>query len=297
MYLKRISTSENISLIDGKVPYLKINKFNKYSEITAVFSTRLGGVSTGQFTSMNFCTTLGDTKENVLSNFEIFGRECNLKNFVLSKQTHTTNVLTVTKEDVNKGLTKPMDYDNIDGLITNIPNITLSTFYADCVPLYFYDPINKVIGLSHAGWRGTVNNIAKATIDKMQAEFNSKPEDIVCAIGPSICVNCYEVSKDVADEFIKAFNIKAISSYEAIENKALLPMDTENVLYKKSENDKYMLNLWAANYQNMLNSKIKPENISLPDICTCENKEILFSHRGLNGKRGNLGAFMMINQD
>lgn len=297
MYLKRISTSENISLIDGSVPYLKINKFNKYTEITAVFSTRLGGVSTGQFTSMNFCTTLGDTKENVLSNFEIFGRECKLKNFVLSKQTHTTNVLTVTKEDINKGLTKPMDYDNIDGLITNIPNITLSTFYADCVPLYFYDPVHRVIGLSHAGWRGTVNNIAKATIDKMQAEFNSKPEDIVCAIGPSICVNCYEVSKDVADEFIKAFKIKTIGFYEAAKNKALLPADTKNILYKKSENDKYMLNLWAANYQNMLNSKIKPENISLPDVCTCENKEILFSHRGLNGKRGNLGAFMMINQD
>lgn len=297
MYLKRISTSENISLIGGSVPYLKINKFNKYAEITAVFSTRLGGVSTGQFTSMNFCTTLGDTKENVLANFEIFGRECKLKNFVLSKQTHTTNVLTVTKEDINKGLTKPMDYDNIDGLITNIPNITLSTFYADCVPLYFYDPIHRVIGLSHAGWRGTVDNIAKATIDKMQAEFNSKPEDIVCAIGPSICVNCYEVSKDVADEFIKAFNIKTIGFYEAAENKALLPADTKNILYKKSESDKYMLNLWAANYQNMLNSKIKSENISLPDVCTCENKEILFSHRGLKGKRGNLGAFMMINQD
>ena len=296
MYLKRISDSENISLVDGNVPYLKINKFNKYKEITAVFSTRLGGVSTGQFTSMNFCTTLGDSKENVKTNFDIFAKTCNLKNIVLSKQTHTTNVMTVTVDDINKGLTKQMDYDNVDGLITNIPNITLSTFYADCVPLYFYDPVHRVIGLSHAGWRGTVNNIAKETINKMNNEFDSSPYDIVCAIGPSICVNCYEVSKDVADEFIKAFNINEIESYETITDKTKIPPDTNNILYKKGKDDKYMLNLWAANYQNMLNSKIKAENISLPDICTCENKEILFSHRGLAGKRGNLGAFLMINQ-
>lgn len=149
MYIKKISDKENISLIQGKVPYLTINKFKNYRKISAVFSTRMGGVSSGQFSSMNFCTTLGDTKGNVIKNFEIFGNATGLKNFVLSKQTHTTNVRRISAEDIGKGLTKNMDYDNIDGLITNLPDVTLSTFYADCVPLYFYDTVNDAIGLSH----------------------------------------------------------------------------------------------------------------------------------------------------
>ena len=293
MYIKKISNLYNsTSLIEGKVPYLKINKFDSCKDILAVFSTRLGGVSKGQFTSMNFCTPLGDSIENVRKNFELFSKATGLKNFVLSKQTHTTNVKKVSISDIEKGLYKEMDYDNVDGLVTNEKGITLSTFYADCVSLYFYDPVHSAIGLSHAGWRGTVNNMVKATLDKMNIEFSTNPRDVICAIGPSICVDCYEVSEDVAREFINAFDIKEIPKYSKDNNK-INSYENRHIVYKK-DNDKYMLNLWIANYTNMLKSGVLDENISFPDICTCENKEIMFTHRGLNGKRGNLGAFLMI---
>lgn len=279
---KRMTT-----LISGNIPYIKYDIY-KNCTITDAFSTRLGGVSSGQFTSMNFCTTLGDSKENVLKNFSIFGEATGLNNFVLSKQTHTTNVIKVSETDVNKGLYKEMDYDNVDGLVTNVKGITLSTFYADCVPLYFYDPVNSAIGLSHAGWKGTVNNIVKSTVDKMSLEYGTNAKDLICAIGPSICVNCYEVSYDVASAFIEKYNISNIPDYNYT--------DAQNMDYIifKTKNDKFMLNLWAANYTNMKNIGIMDTNISIPDICTCENKDILFSHRGLNGKRGNLGAFLRL---
>lgn len=293
MYIKKISKLYNsTSLIEGKVPYIKINKFNSFKDIMAVFSTRLGGVSNGQFTSMNFCTSLGDSIENVRKNFELFSGATGLKNFVLSRQTHTTNVKRVGTKDIGKGLYKTMDYDNVDGLVTNEKGITLSTFYADCVPLYFYDTLHNAIGLSHAGWRGTVNNMVKATLDKMNIEFSTNPIDVICAIGPSICVDCYEVSEDVATEFINAFEIKEIPKYYK-DNHKINSYENRYIVYK-TKNDKYMLNLWAANYINMLKSGVLSENISFPDICTCENRKILFTHRGLDGKRGNLGAFLMI---
>lgn len=283
----KYNNKRTTTLISGNIPYIKYDIY-KNCNITDAFSTRLGGVSSGQFTSMNFCTTLGDSKENVLKNFSIFGEATGLNNFVLSKQTHTTNVIKVSETDVNKGLHKEMDYDNVDGLVTNVKGITLSTFYADCVPLYFYDPVNLAIGLSHAGWKGTVNNIVKSTVDKMSLEYGTNAKDLICAIGPSICVNCYEVSYDVASAFIEKYNISNIPDYNYT--------DAQNMdfIIFKTKNDKFMLNLWAANYTNMKNIGIMDTNISIPDICTCENKDILFSHRGLNGKRGNLGAFLRL---
>lgn len=277
------------TLVDGKVPFIEINNLNS-QKVKAVFSTRLGGVSEGQFTSMNFCTSLGDSIENVRKNFEIFMDASGLKNVVLSKQTHTTNVKRVGKNEAGAGLYSNPIFDNVDGLVTNEKEVTLATFYADCVPLYFYDPVNEAIGLSHSGWKGTVNNMVLSTVTKMHKEFGTNASNLICAIGPSICVNCYEVSEDVATKFIETFKIVDVPSY--VPNK-INALDTSNIIYS-CENNKYMLNLWAANYKNMINAGILPENIFLPDICTCENKDILFSHRGLNGKRGNLGAFLML---
>ena len=202
-----------------------------------------------------------------------------LEAFVCSDQTHTTNIRVVTKEDCGKGLTKKRDYTDIDGLITNERGIVLSTFYADCVPLYFVDPIKKVIGLSHSGWKGTVGKIGLKTVKKMKEVFGSKPEDILCAIGPSICKDCYEVSEDVVLEMEKAFE-----SNEAI---------MKQIAYPK-ENGKYLLDLWKANEFILLEAGIKKEHIQITDICTCHNPDYLFSHRASMGKRGNLGAFLML---
>jgi len=263
------------------VRYLQFPALMKPEVCRHLFSTRIGGVSEGDLGSMNLSYTRGDKTENVNENFRriagILG--CDLGDFVLSHQTHTTNVRVVTKEDKGKGITKERNYEDVDGLITNIPGIVLSTFYADCVPLYFLDPVKKAIGLSHSGWRGTVNKMGKVTVSKMMEAYECDPKDILAVIGPSICVDCYEVSMDVAREFMKAF------------------ADADNIdriVLPKNE-EKAMLDLWQANRAVLLEAGIPEGNISLPDICTACNKDILFSHRASNGKRGNLGAFLMLN--
>ena len=246
-----------------------------------LFSTRIGGVSEGDLGSMNLSYTRGDKPENVDENFRRIAEilDCTLDDFVLSHQTHTTNVKVITAEDKGKGITKERDYEDVDGMITNVPGIVLSTFYADCVPLYFFDPVNKAIGLSHSGWRGTVGKMGKVTVERMTAEYGSNPKDMIAVIGPSICVDCYEVSMDVAQEFMTAF--KDADNLDKI------------VILKNEE--KAMLDLWQANLAVLIEAGIPIENISLPDICTACNKNILFSHRASNGKRGNLGAFLVLN--
>lgn len=260
------------------VEYLSFPLFEKEPGISHLFSTRLGGVSEGIFSSMNLSYTRGDENAAVDENFRRIGDVLGLtpEHFVLSDQTHTTNIRIVTKEDLGKGVTRPKDYTDIDGLITNEPDIILGTFYADCVPLYFYDPVKKVIALSHSGWRGTVLGMGRVTIGKMKEAFGCNPQDILAAIGPSICKDCYEVSEDVAEEFAKVFSGRE-----------------REILLAKS-NQKYQLDLWKANEILLFDAGIKREHLEITDICTCCNPLYLFSHRASMGKRGNLGAFLVL---
>ena len=146
----------------------------------------------------------------------------------------------------------------------------------NCVPLLIVDTKNKAIGLSHSGWRGTVGKIGKVTIEKMGELYGTKPEDIVACIGPSICRKCYEISEEVAVQFKEAF-----------------PDNIKEILIDKG-NGKYQLDLWECNRINFKEAGVLPENIKVTDICTCHNTDVLFSHRGHNGKRGNIGAFLSI---
>lgn len=283
-------------IVETEAPYIRYKRLNETGIVHHGFSTRLGGVSSGIFSSMNFSVKMGDTIENVRRNFEIFTEINGFTNPVMSNQTHTTNVRRITENDIGKGIYRESDYTDTDGLITNEKGITLVTSYADCVPLYFVDVKNKAIGLSHSGWRGTVNRMGEVTLRRMKEEFGTKPSDVTAAIGPSICADCYEVSEDVAREFESEFGIKA-EDYMAYDEKLLKenPQNMDTILYKK-DNGKYMLNLWAANYKVLTDAGVLSDNIDIPDICTCCNRDILFSHRGHMGKRGNLCAFLMLKE-
>ena len=161
----------------------------------------------------------------------------------------------------------------------------MATFYADCVPLYFVDPVREVIGLAHSGWRGTVAGMGKKMVERMHAAFGCDPADIHAAIGPSICQECYEVSSDVAEEFQNAF---------AGMNGA------ETLLYQKPEQKaegKYQLDLWLANQLWLTDAGITPEHLEVTNVCTAHNPAYLFSHRKTNGKRGNLGAFLCLKEN
>ncbi len=266
------------SLASGEFPYLSYPLLEQTGMVKHCFTTRLGGVSEGIFESLNLSFSRGDQRAAVEENFQRVAQALGTEygNFVFTDQTHTVNVRRVGIEDAGKGLTRARGYSDVDGLITNEPGLVLSTFYADCVPLYFIDTKKRAIGLSHSGWRGTVRRMGRVTLETMRREFGTLPEDVICAIGPSICQDCYEVSEDVAEEFIREFSSH---SGEILENKG---------------NGKYQLDLWRANEMILLEAGIKPEHLSVTDLCTCCNDKILFSHRASQGKRGNLGAFLCL---
>jgi len=261
----------------NQVVYLTFPLLSGTGLVRHLFSTRIGGVSEGIYSSMNLSYTRGDEKAAVDENFkriaEVFGSSP--EQMVFSRQTHTTNVRLVTKEDCGKGSVRPADYDDVDGLITNVPGIILCTFYADCVPLYFVDIKNKAIGLAHSGWRGTVNKMGEQVLKKMQEAYGTRPEDVTAAVGPSICQNCYEVGEEVADAFKESFR-----------------EEWRYLLRDGALEGKYQLDLQEANRRILAGAGVPKEQIAVTDICTCCNSGLLFSHRASKGKRGNLGAFL-----
>lgn len=264
----------------NQITYLTFPVFEKIEWITHLFTTRKGGVSRGIYESMNLSFQRGDDPLCVHENFRRIAAvlQTTPERIVCARQTHTTNIRLVTEADCGKGVVKEADYDEIDGLITNEPGIMLCTSFADCVPLYFIDPAHHAIGLAHSGWRGTVNRMGACMIQAMYEQFGSKPDQLLAAIGPSICVDCYEVGKEVAEEFRRAFPDTA-------------------VLQTGKAPGKYQLDLWKANQQILLEAGIAKEHLYLTDICTCCNADLLFSHRASNGKRGNLCAFLGIKNE
>ena len=263
---------------ENGVTWLSFPALEKTGIVTHAFSTRMGGVSKGPFSSMNFSFTRGDQEADVRENYRRMAEAIHVdrNRMVLTWQTHTVNVRKVTEADFGKGVVRDRDYRDVDGLITDIPGVTLVTFFADCVPLYFADTEHRAIGLSHSGWRGTKNRMGEVTVQKMQECFGTKPQELLCAIGPSICQSCYEVSEDVADEFRQTF-----------------AHHVDEILIPK-EHKKYQLDLWRANAIVLEDAGVLPEHIATTNICTCCNPKLLFSHRASCGKRGNLGAFLMI---
>lgn len=275
---RKMSTSP-FTFHSGDVPYLTVPSFEAQGSVVHGFSTRLGGASTGDFSSMNVSFTKGDAPDIVTENYKRLGNAIGFDphNIVASSQTHTTNIKIVNWEDCGKGFDKTKDYNGIDGLITNIPDIVLTTFYADCVPLLLLDPVKKVIGSAHSGWRGTVNKIGTKIVNKMVEVYGCNAKDIITAIGPSICQDCYEVSQEVIDLFKNAYDSLLWQS-----------------LFYATIPGKYQLNLWEACRQNFLEAGIPSDHISIPDICTCCNPELLYSHRVMGENRGNFAAFISL---
>lgn len=261
------------------VPYLVFPALEESGIVSHAFSTRLGGVSEGKFATMNLTFTRGDRPEHVMENYRRMAAalEVDAERMVLSWQTHTANIRKVVEEDAGKGITKERDYQDVDGLITNVPGITLVTFYADCVPLYLVDPEKRAVGLVHSGWKGTVKRIGQATVDAMGREYGTRPEDLIVCIGPSICQDCFEVGEEVVREFRAAFD----------------PCYHTELSYKKGSG-KHQLNLWRANQIIFEEAGVRRENIHTTDICTHCNPEYLFSHRTTGNERGNLAAFLCL---
>lgn len=261
----------------GSMTYMVFNPWKDDATMGHCFTTRLGGVSTGDLESLNLGFNHGDRHENVLENYRRVGAVLGTKTdcMVISKQIHETHILEVTEEDCGNGIVYPNKWDSVDGIYTNKCNITLVTHYADCVPLFFYAPQYHMIGMAHAGWRGTVSEIGSEMVHKWHKEHGIPYDAIEVAIGPSIGPCCFEVHHDVADVFISKFKDAPF-------------------ITKSEVPGKYHINLWDCNKHILINSGIKEENIYRADICTCCHSDLFFSHRKTQGKRGTLGAFMVL---
>jgi len=234
-------------------------------QTTHAFTTRHGGVSNGIYSTLNLAQKAGDEIENVKENYALICRAMGLETsaIVCSNQVHGNHIRVVTKEDTGK-LFKPNPHE-ADGLITNSTGVALMVFTADCVPILLHDPINKVIGAVHAGWRGTASNIAGEAIGKMETLFKCRRENIRAAIGPCISKCCYETDSDVANA-----------------------LPETSVRY----GDKFMVDLKEANRQQLLKAGV--EHIEVSEECTSCNSEKYWSHRKTNGKRGTQASIIVI---
>ena len=258
---------------NGDVIWLSWPEFDKYPWLKNAFSTRFGGVSTGDLAAMNLGFGRGDDPENVLTNFRKMAKAAGFsaESIVCTQQTHTTNVRRVGRSDRGRGILRDREWKDVDGLITDEPDVALTIFCADCVPLYFVDPVHRAIGLSHSGWRGTADGMARVTIEMMEKEFGSDPKKMKAAIGPSVCQDCYEVSADVAMQF-------------------------PNCYLKPHGKDKFLLDLQGANRGLMVEAGIPAESVYMPNLCTACNPDFLFSHRASGGRRGSLAAFLCVTE-
>lgn len=255
--------------------YYVFESFEKTGLVNHCFSTRKGGVSKGCFESLNL-SFRNDKKENVIENYRLLCEAigCDYNNTVFSNQIHEDNLYEAKNDDRGKGLLKESDIIGYDGLYTNNKNIVLTTFYADCVPLFFLDVSKKVIAISHSGWKGTVKKIGAKTVDTLKKRYNSLEDDIIAGIGPSIGLCCFEVDKPVADVFLEK-----------------LPFCKKFIIKEENKN-KYRIDLQSINKQILINAGLKEKNIEVADLCTKCMSDIFYSHRVMGDERGSMAALM-----
>ncbi len=261
------------------VPFFAFPAFVETKLIGHGFSTRQGGVSAYEYATMNLSFAMGDSKEHVRENYRrmAMALETSLSTMTSVWQAHTDKVKTVTAADRGKGILLPKDPEPFDAMITNEKNVTLTTLHGDCLPLYFLDPIKKAIGLAHSGWRGTQQEIGIRTLEKMEAVFGTKREEVLIGIGPGIGREVFEVGSDVADAF-----------------EVLLGRNDAKEVLNPQLHEKYLLDLPYTNELLFRRAGIPSHHIFTANLCTYTNSDLFFSHRRDGNRRGSMAAFLVL---
>ena len=267
---------EIIEHIRDGVPYLAADGIARAGGAVHGFSTRLGGVSTGIFASLDLGTTRGDEPEHVRENYRRFFAAIGADpaRIAMANQIHGDTVRPVTAADIKKDLYDPEPYQ-VDGLVTDLPGVALVIFSADCLPILLYDPARHVAAAVHAGWRGTASGIAERAVEKM-AFYGCRPEDILAAIGPGISQCCFETHEDVPNAMTAALGVQA-TPY-------LAPM----------ENGKFRVDLKGLNALRLRRAGLLPEHIACSSECTACHPERYWSHRATQGERGSQAAVIQL---
>lgn len=236
------------------------------------FTTRLGGVSTGEWASLNLQNHRGDAPEHVKENYRILGEALGFaeENLVMTRQTHS-DLVRVVDRSCHLGLDHHQ-YPECDALVTRDPGTALMVFTADCTPILLHDPVTGVVGAAHAGWRGTASAIAARTVEVMCREFGTNPEDIRAAIGPNIGPCCFETQGDVPEAMRSSFGTAAEP-------------------WIRKEQEKYYVNLKELNALALRQAGVK--QIEISEACTMCRPDRFWSHRVTRGHRGTQGAVIV----
>ena len=262
-----------MSLITNKVGTLEYITSECIS-VPHCFTTRFGGVSEGYLSSLNLGIHRGDKPENVVRNYEILGEAMgfDVHDLVFTRQTHTDIVRVVDAGNRGEGLFREVEPE-CDALVTNTPGVTLAAFTADCTPILLHDPVTGAVGAVHAGWRGTVADIAGKAVRAMAEQFGAKPENIRAAIGPNIGVCCFETHADVPDAV-----------------RAVLGAEAENFIVPAGE--KFRVDLKGVNAWLLRRAGVRDIEISCD--CTACQPDRFWSHRRVGNARGSLAAIIML---
>lgn len=254
----------------------------KDKQLVAGFTTKNGGYSSAPpYSTLNLGFHVHDREDVVRKNRETVAKNIHfpINHWVGSQQTHEINIMTVTKEDRGKGaLSYDSAFKQIDGFFTTEKGILLTLCFADCVPLFFYAPGKKAIGIAHAGWRGSVSGIAGKMIHVFK-EHHISPHEIFVVIGPSICENCYIVDNTVIEKVQKRLETVGKFPYNQINKK------------------EFSLNLKELNRLILLNEGVSENNIFVTHYCTSCHQEYFFSHRRDKGETGRMMGFIGWKED
>jgi len=261
----------------GDLKYISFDIFSDTGLVRHAFTTRLGGVSQGPFRFLNLGAHVGDQREAVLENRSGICSALGycLEDMVAGQQVHGKRVHVVTSKDRGRGAADQVSaIPETDALITNVPGILLSSYYADCVPVMILDPVKKAIGLAHAGWKGTAMRIGSIALMAMSEAFGTDPGQCLAAIAPSIGGCCYEIDRTVVDSF---------------DNYGFNP----GPFITQAEGSHWRLDLREANRQTLVEFGVKPENITVTGVCTSCSPELFFSYRK-SATCGRMGSLMAL---
>lgn len=247
---------------DG-LQYLVFPALEGGGKVINAFTTRLGGVSSPPYDTLNLGSTTLDNIEKVWENRNRASRVLGIPLNELAELVHSDEIIEAGSVEESFPLIA-------DGIITKVKGIALTFYYADCVPVFLVDPVNEAVGIVHAGWRGTLKEISEKAVKKMADAFGSKPEEILAGIGPSIGPCCFEVGRDVAGEF---------ASWKAS---------------VKQRDNRWFVDLWEINSSQILKAGIKPENLYKSNLCTSCESRLFFSYRKAGGNTGRMAGIIAL---
>lgn len=255
----------------GAIPFWQFERFPNGFLQHAVF-TRQGGVGTAPFDTLNLSVSVPDDKATVYANrrraYGLFGRDTDT--VVHAHLVHGNSVAVVTQVDNGRWIS------HVDGILTNEPGCALTMNYADCTPIFLVDPVNRAIGLGHAGWQGTIKDLPGAMVRQMQAAFGTNPAAVLAGIGPCIGACCYEVDEPVISQVQAKFGAD------------------EELLVNQDGKARPHFDLVRANQINLEQAGVR--HIEISGLCTACRTDLFFSHRAEKGRTGRFGTIMMLGE-